>query len=162
VDPLGDLQALARAPLEVARDLRAIAEAVQILPEIAEAIRPLARFVDAVEDLPEIQDAVQSIPAIIEAVQMLPAIEHLIVSLVAALEPALTDVHELRGIVGSQQQQVTHMEEMMERLDRRTVVLERTIVDLQSKADRAMKILPDPDDDSRTMLEKAKHAIAGT
>lgn len=162
MDPLGDLQALARAPLEVARDLRAIADAVQILPEIAEAIQPLPKIVDAVDHLPEIQDAVRSIPALVEAVQMLPAIERLIVSLVAALEPALTDVHELRAIVGSQQQQVTHMEEMMQRLDRRTMVLERTIVDLQKKADHAMRLLPDPEDDARTVLEKAKDAIAGT
>lgn len=142
MDPLADLQALARAPLEIARDLRTI--------------------VDAVDNLPEIQEAARSLPAIVEALQMLPAIEHLIVSLVAALEPALTDVHELRGIVGSQQQQVTHMEEMMQRLDRRTVVLERTVVDLQNKADRAMQLLPDPDDDTRTVLEKAKDVIAGT
>lgn len=162
MDPLADLQALVRAPLDVARDLRAIADAVHVLPEIEAAIRPLPKIVGAVEDLPEIQDAVRSIPAIVEAVQMLPAIEHLIVSLVAALEPALTDVHELRGIVGSQQQQVTHMEAMMQRLDQRTVVLERTILDLQGKADQAMELLPDPDDDSRTVLEKAKDAIAGT
>ena len=161
MDPLADLQALARAPLRVARDLQAIADALQVLPEVAEAIRPLPTIVEAVGNLPDIQDAVRSIPAIVEAVQMLPAIEHLIVSLVVALEPALTDVHELRGIVGSQQQQVTHMEEMMQRLDRRTLVLERTILDLQGKADRAMELLPDPDDDSRTVLEKAKDAIAG-
>ena len=162
MDPLADLQALARAPLGVGRDLRVIADAVQVLPEVAEAIRPLPKIVDAVEGIPDIQDVVRSIPAIVEAVQMLPAIEHLVVSLVAALEPALTDVHELRGIVGSQQQQVTHTEEMMERLDRRTLVLERTIVDLQKKADHAMELLPDPDDHNRTVLEKAKDAIAGT
>lgn len=121
VEPLADLQALARAPLDVARNLRAIADAVRILPEI----------------------------------------ENLIVSLVAALEPALGDVHELRAIVGSQQQQVTHIEEMMQRLDRRTVVLERTVVDLQNKADHAMRLLPDADDDSRTVLEKAKDVIGG-
>jgi hypothetical protein len=77
-----------------------------MLPEIAAAIRPLAKIVDAVDNLPEIQDAVCSIPALVEAVQMLSAIERLIVTLVAALEPALIDVHEPRGIVGSQQQQV--------------------------------------------------------
>jgi hypothetical protein len=161
VDPLADLQALARAPLDVARDLRAIADAVRILPEIEEALRPLPKIVDAADGLPEIQEAVRSLPAIIEAVRMLPAIENLIVSLVAALEPALADVHELRGIVGSQQQQVTHIEEMMQRLDRRTVTLERAVVDLQSKADHAMELLPDPDDDGRTVLEKAKDVIGG-
>jgi hypothetical protein len=50
----------------------------------------------------------------------------------------------------------------MQRLDRRTVVLERAVVDLQSKADHAMQLLPDPDDDSRTVLEKAKDVIGGT
>jgi hypothetical protein len=60
-------------------------------------MQPLPKIVTAVDNLPEIQDAVRSNPAIVEAVQMLPAIEHLIISLVAALEPALTDVHELRG-----------------------------------------------------------------
>lgn len=159
MDPLADVQALARAPREVARDLRRIADAVQILPEIEEVMRPLPTIVDAVDNLPEIQEAVRSLPAIVEALQMLPAIENLIVSLVAALEPALTDVHELRGIVGPQQQQVTHMEEMMERLDRRTEVLERTVVDLKNKADQAMRLLPDPDEDNRTVLEKAKDAI---
>jgi hypothetical protein len=92
---------------------------------------------------------------------MLPAIENLIVSLVAALEPTPADVRELRGIVGSQQQRVTHIEEMMQRLDGRTVVLERTVVDLQAKADRALQLLREPDDDSRTVLEKAKRCIGG-
>jgi hypothetical protein len=32
---------------------------------------------------------------------MLPAIERLIVTIVTALEPALIDLHELRGIVDS-------------------------------------------------------------
>jgi len=77
------------------------------------------------------------------------------------MRAALADVHELRGIVGSQQQQVTHMEEMMQRLDRRTVVLERAVVDLQNKADRAMRLLPGPDDENRTVLEKAKDVITG-
>ena len=162
MDPLADLQALARAPLDVARDLRAIADAVRVVPEIEEAIRPLPKIVDAADSLPEIQEAVRSLPAIVEALRMLPAIETLLVSLAAALEPALADVHELRGIVGSQQQQVTHMEEMMQRLDRRTVVLERAVVDLQNKADRAIRLLPDPDDDNRTVLEKAKDVIGGT
>jgi len=122
VDPFADLRALARAPLDIARDARAIADAVQILPEI----------------------------------------ENLMVSLVAVLKPALVDVHELRGIVGSQQLQVTHIEEMVQRLDSRTLVLERAVVDLQNKADRALRLLPDPDDDNRTVLEKAKDVIAGT
>jgi chromosome segregation ATPase len=162
VDPLADLQALTRAPLDVARDLKAIADALRVLPEIEQALRPLPKIVDTAERLPELQDALHSLPTIIEALHRLPAIEDLIVSLAAALQPALTDVHELRGIVGSQQQQVTHIEEMMQRLDRRTVVLERAVTDLQHKADRAMHLLPDPDDDTRTVLEKAKDAIAGT
>ena len=119
---LADLRAFARAPLDIARDARAIADAVRILPEI----------------------------------------ENLMVSLVAVLKPALVDVHELRGIVGSQQLQVTHIEEMVQRLDTRTLVLERAVVDLQNKADRAMRLLPDPDDDNQTVLEKAKDVIAGT
>jgi hypothetical protein len=52
------------------------------------------------------------------------------------------------------------METMMQRLDRRTTVLERTGLDLQKKADHAMELLPDPEDDNRTVLEKAKDAIA--
>lgn len=114
------------------------------------------------DNLPEIQEALRSLPAIVEAVQLLPAIENLIVSLVAALEPALSDVHEVRGIVGSQQEQVSHMEEMMQRLDRRTVVLERAVVDLKNKADPAMQLLPDPDGDDRSVLEKARDAIAAS
>jgi hypothetical protein len=161
VDPLADVRALARAPRDVARDLLAIADAVRVLPEIEQALRPLPKIVAAAESLPEIQEAVRSLPAVIEAVRMLPAIENLVVSLVAAVEPALVDVHELRGIVGSQQQQVTHIEEMMQRLDRRTVVLERAVLDLQNKADQAMALLPDRDDDSRTVLEKAKDVIGG-
>jgi hypothetical protein len=136
VDPLADLQALARAPLDIARDLRGIAEAVRILPDIEDAVRPLTAI--------------------------LPAIEGLIISLTAALEPALIDVHQLRGIIASQQQQVTHIEEMIQRLDLRTAVIERTVVDLQTKADDAMQLLPDPDDDTRTVLEKARDAITTT
>jgi hypothetical protein len=161
VDPLGDLRSLTRAPLDVTRDLRAIADAARILPEIEEALRPLPRIVDAATDLPALEEAVGSLPAILEAVRAVPALEALVISLLAVLEPALADVHELRGIVGSQQQQVTHMEEMMRRMDQRTGVLERVVLDLQSKADQAMRLLPDPDDDNRTVLEKAKDVIAG-
>jgi hypothetical protein len=162
VDPLGDLQALARAPLDVARDLRAIADAIQVLPDIEAAVRPLPALADAADKLPAIQEAISGVPTIVEAVRLLPTIEGLMVSLTAALEPALLDVHELRGIIASQQQQVTHIEEMLQRLDRRTVVIERSVVDLQSKADHAMQLLPDPDDDNRTVLEKAKDAITAT
>jgi hypothetical protein len=161
MDPLADLQALTRAPLDLARDLKVIADALRVLPDIEKALRPLSQLVDTA-DSPEIHDALHSLPAIFEALHRLPAIENLLVSLAAALEPALGDVHELRGIVGSQQQQVTHIEDMMQRLDRRTVVLERAVVDLQNKADRAMQLLPDPADDNRTVLEKAKDVIAGT
>lgn len=91
---------------------------------------------------------------------MLPAIERLIVSLVAAVEAALIDAHELRvgrfPAAGD-----AHMEATMQRLDRRTMVLERTIVDLQKKADHAMELLPDPEVDNRMVLEKTKDAIAG-
>jgi hypothetical protein len=39
---------------------------------------------------------------------------------------------------------VTHVEAMMQQLDRRTMVLERTILDLQKKADHAIELVPDP------------------
>jgi hypothetical protein len=161
VDPLGDLRSLTRAPLDVTRDLRGIADALRILPEIADALRPLPKIVDAAENRPELEEAVRSLPAILEAARAVPALEALVISLLATLEPALADVHELRGIVGSQQQQVTHMEEMMRRMDQRTAVLERVALDLQAKADQAMGLLPNPDDDTRTVLEKAKDVIAG-
>jgi hypothetical protein len=41
-------------------------------------------------------------------------------------------------------------------------VLERAVVDLQNRADRAMRFLPDPANDNRTVLKKAKDVIAGT
>jgi hypothetical protein len=44
----------------------------------------------------------------------------------------------------------------MQRLDRRTMVLERTILYLQKKADHAMELLRDPENDNRTLLEKEK------
>jgi hypothetical protein len=142
VDPLGDLQALARAPLDVARDLRVIADAITILPEIEAAVRGL--------------------PAIGEALRILPAIESQIASLSVAVESMLADVNEVRRVVASQQLQVTHIEQMIQRLDQRTGVIERTVVDLQTKADHAMRLLPDPDGDNRTVLEKAKDVIAAT
>ncbi len=162
MDPLADLRTLARVPLDVARDLAAIADAVQILPEIAEATRALPKVVDAVNDLPKIQRAVRSLPAISQALRILPTIENLLVALTASLEPALGDVHDIREVISSQQLQVTHIEEIMQRLDRRTLVLERAVVELQSKADEAMELLPDPDDDTRTVLEKAKDVVTGT
>jgi hypothetical protein len=142
VDPVGDLQALARAPLEIARDLRAIADAITILPDI--------------------EAAVGSLPAIGDALQILPAIESQIVAISASLQPLAADVKEVRKVVASQQLQVTHIEQMIQRLDRRTRVLERTVLDLQTKADHAMRLLPDPDDDNRTVLEKAKDVISTT
>jgi hypothetical protein len=44
----------------------------------------------------------------------------------------------------------------MQRLDRRTMVLERTILYLQKKADHAMELLPDAENDNRTVLEKSR------
>jgi hypothetical protein len=38
--------------------------------------------------------------------------------------------------------------------------IKRTILDLQKKTDHAREFLPDPEDDNRTVLEKAKDAIA--
>lgn len=42
---------------------------------------------------------------------------------------------------------MTHIEAMRQRIEGRSQVLERSVVDLQAKADTAMRVLPDPDDD---------------
>lgn len=47
---------------------------------------------------------------------------------------------------------------MMQTLQQRTTVIEQTLQQLAVKADRAIKLLPDPDDD-RGALTKAKDAI---
>jgi chromosome segregation ATPase len=113
-NPISDLQALARAPLDARRELAVIAQALQTLPEIR-----------------------------------------------AELEPALADVRRLREIVAAQQEQVTHIEGMVQRIERRSEVLERSVVDLQAKADEAMRVLPNPDDEERGPLAKARDVITG-
>jgi hypothetical protein len=84
-----------------------------------------------------------------------------LLSLIAALEPALADVKQLRQIVDAQQDQVTHIEAMVQRIERRSQVLERSVVDLRADADEAMRALPDPDDEERGPLAKARDVLTG-
>jgi septal ring factor EnvC (AmiA/AmiB activator) len=88
------------------------------------------------------------------------AIETMVASLLSALDPLLTDVERLRKTVEPQQQRVAHIEQMMQTLEERTTVIEQTLQQLAVNADRAIKQLPDPDDD-RGALSKAKDAITG-
>jgi hypothetical protein len=90
-----------------------------------------------------------------------PTIEALLLSLIAALEPALADVRRVTEIVGAQHDQVTHIEAMVQRIERRSQVLERSVVDLQAKADEAIRALPDPNDEDRCPLAKARDVITG-
>jgi hypothetical protein len=160
-NPISDLQTLARAPLEAARDLAGIAQAVQTLPDISAAVKPVPGALNAIRTLPGVDDAAASLPDLVDAVRRVPTIEGLLVSLIAALEPALADVKRVTEIVDAQQTQVTHIEAMVERIEQRTQVLERSVVDLQAKADEAMRALPDPDDEERGPLAKARDAITG-
>ncbi len=97
---------------------------------------------------------------IAKAMRDVSAIETMLASLLSALEPLLTDVERLRKTVEPQQQRVAHIEQMMQTLDRRTAVIEQTVQQLAAKADDAIKLLPDPDDD-RGALTRAKDAITG-
>ena len=160
-NPISDLQAVARAPLEATRDLAVIAQALQTLPGIGAAVEPLPAAINDLRNLPGIDDAAASLPDLVDAVRRVPTIEGLLVSLIAALEPTLVDVRRVTEIVDAQHQQVTHIEAMVERIERRAQVLERSVVDLQAKADEAMRALPDPDDEGRGPLAKARDAITG-
>jgi hypothetical protein len=126
VNPVSDLQTLARAPMEALRDLAFIADALQALPGITAAVEPLP-----------------------EALRQLPAIEKSLRTLIASLEPALADVRRLREVIETQHQQVIHIDTTVQRIDRRTRVLERSV-----------RALPDPDDD-RGPLAKAREALTG-
>jgi hypothetical protein len=160
-NPISDLQALARTPLEAARDLAVIAQALQALPDISAAVQPLPAAINDIRNVPGIEDAAASLPDLVDAVHRVPTIEVLLVSLIAAVEPALADVKKLREIVDAQQDQVSHIEEMVQRIERRSLVLERGVVDLQAKTDEAMRALPDPDDEGRGPLAKARDVITG-
>ncbi len=98
--------------------------------------------------------------AIAEAVSSLPAIEEKLGRLLSALEPITRDVECLRETVVPQQERVAHIEQMMEGLQQRVIVIERAVVHLESSVGGAVRLLPDPDDD-RGMLSKAKDAISG-
>lgn len=158
-NPISDLRALARAPLAAARDLAVIAQALQTLPDISAAVEPLPVAVNAVRNVPGIDDAAASLPDLVDAVHRVPTIEALLVSLIAAIEPALADVRRVTEIVDAQQDQVAHIEAMVQRIERRSQVLERSVVDLQANADEAMRALPDPDDHERGPLAKARDVI---
>jgi hypothetical protein len=160
-NPIADLQALARTPRDAARDLAAIAQALQTLPEISAAIEPLPAAINDIRNLPGIDAAAASLPDVVDAVRRVPTIEALLLSLIAALEPTLSDVKQLREIVDAQQDQVTNIEAMVQRIERRSQVLERSVVDLQANADEAMRALPDPDDEGRGPLAKAREVITG-
>jgi hypothetical protein len=160
-NPIAELQALARAPLEAARDLAVIAQALQTLPEISAAVEPLPGAIKDIRNVPGIEHAAASLPDIVDAVDRVPTIEALLLSLIAALEPALADVKQLRQIVDAQQDQVTHIEAMVQRIERRSQVLERSVVDLRADADEAMRALPDPDDEERGPLAKARDVLTG-
>jgi type VI protein secretion system component VasF len=98
--------------------------------------------------------------AITDAIRSVRTIETMLASLLAALDPLLTDVERLRKTVEPQQKRVAHIEQMMLVLEQRTAVIETTLLRLASDADQAIRALPDPDDD-RGALTKAKDAIAG-
>lgn len=116
--------------------------------------------VQQIRELPAINQAVQSLPMIVEGIRNLPVIEQAVLALIAALEPALLDLHRVREIVDVQQQQVTHVEEMMQAIERRSAVLERAVLGLKAQADEAMRALPDPDDD-RGAIAKARDVLTG-
>ncbi|MDQ6608136.1 MAG: hypothetical protein M3Z06_16510 [Actinomycetota bacterium] len=99
--------------------------------------------------------------AIAEAVSSVPRIEEKLARLLLALEPVARDVECVRETVVPQQERVAHIEQMMEGLQQRVIVIERAVLHLESKVDGAMKLLPDPDDD-RGVLSKAKDALSGS
>ena len=145
-NPISDLQALAGAPVTAARDLATIAHALQTLRESGAAVEPLPEAINTIRNVPGIEGAAASLPVLIDAVHQVPAIEALLHPLIAALAPALADVKRVREVVDSQHEQVTHIEAMVPRIECRSQVLERIVVDLQAKADGAIRVLPDPDD----------------
>jgi hypothetical protein len=169
--PLTPLRRAARVAARIDRDIESIAQAARSVPEIARAVAPVPELIAQLRASPELRAAWRSLPALVSAVQRLPAIadaieplpviERTILALAAALEPALADVHRLHEIVDLQQNQVSHIEQMLERVERRSAILEQAILDLQSKADEAMRALPDPDDD-RGAIARARDALTGT
>ncbi len=94
------------------------------------------------------------------AMRSVRTIETMLTSLLAAVDPLLTDVERLRKTVEPQHERVAHIERMMQVLEQRTAVIETTILGLASDADQALRALPDPDDDRGT-LAKAKDTITG-
>ena len=130
-------------------------------PKSAQRLSRCRRRSTTSATFPGIDEAAASLPDLLDAVHRVPTIEALLVSLMAALEPALADVKRVTEIVDAQQQQVTHIEAMVQLIERRSQTLERSVVDLRAKADEAMRALPDPDDEQRGPLAKARDAITG-
>ncbi len=103
---------------------------------------------------------VSDLRAIAEAVNSVPAIEEKLGRLLAALDPVTRDVECLRETVVPQQERVAHIEQMMQELQQRVIVIERAVLHLESEVEGATELLPDPDD-QRGVLSKAKDALSG-
>lgn len=150
-----------------ARDLHAVAQAAPALRDLAGAVAPLPdalqqmlALLQRVRELPGIDEAANSLPMLVEGIRNLPVIEERLLALIASVEPALLDVHRVREVVEAQQQQVTHLEQMMQTLEERSGVLERAILQLKAQADEAMRVLPDPNEDHGA-IAKVRHALSG-
>ena len=70
---------------------------------------------------------------LIEGIRRLPVIEDLLQTLTTALEPGLADVHCVHEIVDIQPQQVTYDEQMLQRVNQRSAVLERGFLTCKAK-----------------------------
>lgn len=101
------------------------------------------------------------IRTIADAMLRVSVIERTLIALLAELRSVGGEITRVRGAVEPQQQKIAKIERTMQTLDRRTAVIEQAIIDLNTKADTAAELLPDPDDDDRSPLEKARDVITG-
>lgn len=75
-------------------------------------------------------------------------------------EQLADDLHAIRETVEPQQERVAHIEDMVEEMSGRLATLEATLARLLVVADKAIELLPDPEDEQGP-LAKARDIIGG-
>jgi hypothetical protein len=160
-NPISDLQALARAPLDAACDLAVIAQALQTLPEISAAVEPLPEAINGIRNI-----RVSKTPQRACATSSMQLTEYRRSRRCCSRSSRRLSRRSRTSDSSGRSSlpnmgQVTHIEAMVQCIERRSQVLERGVVDLQANADEAMRALPDPDGEQRGPLAKARDVITG-
>jgi hypothetical protein len=101
------------------------------------------------------------IRAIAEAALRVSVIERSLMSLLSELQLVGGEITRVRSIIGPQEKKVSSIEQLVQTINQRTVVIEQALLDLKEKVDAATELLPDPASDGRGPLLKAKDAITG-